>query len=328
MSTPLVSIIALNYNQPDITCLFLQSLRKLSFSNYEVILIDNHSVIDPTSRIKSEFPEIRFYRLTKNLGFTGGNNLAMKLAKGDYFFIVNNDTEIASVNLLEKLLEPFENDPLIGMVSPKIRYFDNPQIIQFAGYSKINAFTGRNGQIGDHEVDNGQYDQSGYTHYANGAAMLVKREVAEKVGLFTDHFFIYYEELDWSAQTVKSGYKIFYQSEVHILHKESMTMGKATPIKVYYHNRNRIMFMRRNSNPIQLSCFLFYFIFLTIPKNVFTFLIHIQFEHCKSFLRAISWNFKNINIYKKVPFNTHFEDVSIEYIEDKEPVYSNLGPIN
>ncbi len=316
MNNPLISIIALNYNQTEISCQFLLSLKKLTFNNYEIILLDNNSAIDPTSRIRTEFPEVRFYRTSKNLGFTGGNNLAMKLAKGDYFFIVNNDTEIASVNLLEKLLEPFQKDPTIGMVSPKIRYFDNPEIIQFAGYNKINPFTGRNSQIGDHEVDTGQYDQSGYTHYAHGAAMLVKREVAETVGLFTDHFFIYYEELDWSAQTIKKGYNIFYQSQVYILHKESMTMGKATPIKVYFLNRNRIMFMRRNSGIMQLSFFFVYFIFLTIPKNTLTYLMHFQFEHCKSFLRAIWWNLKNLTIYKTEPFNTHFENVSLKPLDN------------
>lgn len=316
-SNPLISIIALNYNQTDVTCAFLESLKKLTYKNYEIVLIDNNSTVDPTERFCREFPEVRFFRSSKNLGFTGGNNLAIKLAKGDYFFIVNNDTEVASPNLLEKLIEPFENDPTIGMVSPKIRFFYNPDTIQFAGYNKINPFTGRNSQVGYREKDMGQHDKSGYTHYANGAAMMVKRDVAENVGIFTDHFFIYYEELDWSAQTIKRGYHIFYQSEVYILHKESMTMGKASPIKVYYNNRNRVMFMRRNSNAWQQVCFFLWYFLFTIPKNVATFLFRGQFKHCQAFLRSVGWNLSNINIYSKVPFNTKLDHVSLETIENR-----------
>lgn len=314
-STPLVSIITINYNQYKLTCDFLRSLSKLTYRNFEVLVIDNASVDDTNEKIKSEFPFVRTYRTTKNLGFSGGNNLAMKLAKGDFMFIVNNDTEIADANLLEKLLEPFEQDFTVGMVSPKIRYFDNPDVIQFAGYNKINSFTGRNSQVGDGEIDHGQYNTSGYTHYANGAAMMVKREVLEKVGIFTDHFFLMYEELDWSAQTIKYGYTIFYQAEVYILHKESMSVGKKSALKVYYNNRNRIMFMRRNAGFAGCSFFLFYFVVFTIPKNVMTFLLKREFDHLRSFLKAIQWNIQNIDIYKRVPFHTKLEHVSLETIQ-------------
>lgn len=312
---PLVSIITINFNQPKITCEFLRSLKKLSYPNIEVVIIDNASDEDPSQQITSEFPSFRFYRTTKNLGFSGGNNLGMKLALGEYFLIINNDTEVVDANLIEKLIEPMQNDTSIGMVSPKIRYFDHPDVIQFAGYNKINSFTGRNSQVGDHEVDKGQYNTSGFTHYANGAAMMVKREVTKNVGIFTDHFFLMYEELDWSAQAIKYGYKIYYQAEVYLLHKESMSVGKTSPLKVYYNNRNRIMFMRRNTNSYEFACFLLYLIFLTIPKNVLAFLMKRQFEHLRAFCKAIIWNVENINIYYRVPFHTMLEHVSLDTIK-------------
>jgi GT2 family glycosyltransferase len=312
---PLVSIITIHFNQLKITCEFLRSLKKLSYPNFEIIVIDNASAEDSTHQITSEFPSVRFYRTTKNLGFSGGNNLGMKLALGDYFFIVNNDTEIVDANLIEKLIEPMQNDPSIGMTSPKIRYFDHPEVIQFAGYNKINSFTGRNSQVGDHKIDRGQYNISGFTNYANGAAMMVKREVAHNVGVFTDHFFLMYEELDWSAQTIKYGYKIYYQAEVYLLHKESMSVGKTSPLKVYYNNRNRVMFMRRNTNSFELACFLMYLVFLTIPKNIVTFFVKGQFEHLKAFCKAMIWNIQNINIYKRVPFHTKLDHVSLDTIQ-------------
>ena len=315
---PSVSIITINYNQINVTREFLKSLSKLTYRNFEVIVIDNASLENHNSELKHEFPSARIYRTKENLGFTGGNNLGMKLSKGDYVLIINNDTEIDQPDFLQKLIEPFLRDSSIGMVSPKIKYFDHPEIIQFAGYNKINSFTGRNGQVGDGERDNGQYDFSSYTNYAHGAAMLVKKEVLEVVGVFSDQFFLCYEELDWSAQTVKQGYKIFYQAETYILHKESITMGKSSPMKVYFNNRNRILFMRRNTALFDRLCFFLYFSFFTIPKNVLLFLVRFQFEHLKSFINAIIWNIKNVHIYKTTPFITQLRNVSIESIEKSE----------
>ena len=311
-NNPLVSIITINYNQFKITCEFLQSLKKLSYRNFETIVIDNASLEDHTNEIRSKFPFARIYRAKRNLGFTGGNNLGMKLSQGEFILLINNDTEISDQDLLEKLLDPFFKDAQVGMASPKILFFDRPGVIQFAGYNRINPLTGRNSQVGEGELDKGQYDQSGYTHYANGAAMMVKREVLENVGVLTDHFFLCYEELDWSAQATKYGYRIYYQANACILHKESITIGRTSPLKVYYNNRNRIMFMRRNSNTLNLILFGLYFTLFTVPKNVLTYLLKFQFEHLNAFIAAILWNVSNINIYKRMPFRTKLDDVSLQ----------------
>ena len=288
---PLISIITLNYNQLEVTCEFLESTKSLRYPNYEIILIDNTSKEDPTPIISERFPSVNLVVSETNLGFTGGNNLGMKIAKGDYLFIVNNDTEVTP-DLLDLLILPFEKDPGIGMVSPKIRFFEDPQLIQYAGFTKINPFTGRNRSIGHGEPDNGQHDKPGYTNYAHGAAMLVKREVLEKVGMFPEHFFIYYEELDWSAHTIRAGFKIYYESSATIFHKESVTMGKESAIKAYYHNRNRIMFMRRNSSAFEFFCFSLFLIFFSIPKKIITYSIRGQFEHLSNFVKGIKWNLK------------------------------------
>ena len=289
---PFISIITLNYNQIEVTCEFLESAKKLTYPNYEIILVDNASREDPTERIRSEYPDVRLIVNEINHGFTGGNNIGIRAAeKADFVFIVNNDTEVTP-DILEKLLEPFEKDPKIGMVSPKIMYYDQPELIQYAGYTKINPFTGRNKTIGLFEIDKGQHDNPGYTNYAHGAAILVKREVIENVGMFPEHFFIYYEELDWSAHTKRAGYEIFYQPEAVIYHKESITMGKESAIKAYYHNRNRIMFMRRNSSKFEFAIFVIFFSIFVIPKNFIKYLVKGQTTHLKNFIKGLVWNLK------------------------------------
>jgi GT2 family glycosyltransferase len=286
---PLISIVILNYNQIKVTCEFIESTKNLTYKNYEIILVDNASKENPTELIRTQYPHVKLIVNEKNLGFTGGNNVGIMAGKGDFFFVVNNDTEVTP-NLLEKLIEPFYKDPSIGVVSPKIRYFSSPNIIQYAGFTEINPITGRNSVIGGKEEDRGQHDTPGYTAYAHGAAMLVKKEVIDKVGMLADMFFIYYEELDWSAHIRRAGYKIYYQPEALIFHKESITMGKESAIKAYYHNRNRILFMKRNSSPMNFFLFSLFYTFLIVPKSVIKYLIKGQMTHLKNFFKGIIWN--------------------------------------
>src|SRR4051812_25107979 len=92
---PLVSIITLNYNQTEVTCQFLESSRKLNYKNFEIIICDMASDVDPTPFILAgNYPNTGLFVSKENLGFAGGNNWGMERAKGDFIFIVNNDTEL------------------------------------------------------------------------------------------------------------------------------------------------------------------------------------------------------------------------------------------
>src|SRR5271170_5160262 len=115
---PLISIITLNYNQTPVTCQFLESTRKLAYRNYEILVCDMASAVDPTQAITTgNYPNTRLLLSRKNLGFAAGNNWGMRQARGEFFFIVNNDTEI-NENLLDELLRPFFENPLIGVTCP------------------------------------------------------------------------------------------------------------------------------------------------------------------------------------------------------------------
>ncbi len=289
---PLISIVILNFNQLKVTCEFLDSTKVLTYPNFEIIFVDNNSKENPTDHVKQNYPDIKLIVNERNLGFTGGNNIGIAAANGDYIFVVNNDTEVTP-NLLENLLEPFLRDTKIGMVSPKIKFFHQPNIIQYAGYNAINPFTGRNSAVGNKEEDKGQHDMPGYTCYAHGAAMLVKKEVIDKVGAFYDDFFIYYEELDWSARTTRGGYEIYYQPSAVILHKESITMGKESQLKAYYHNRNRILFMRRNTTNAHFFVFSIFYAFFTVPKFTLKYLLQRRMNYLALFYKGIIWNFRN-----------------------------------
>ncbi|MEJ7766287.1 MAG: glycosyltransferase family 2 protein [Chitinophagaceae bacterium] len=289
---PFVSIVTLNFNQTQTTCEFLESTRRLVYRNYEILVCDMASDVDPSPKIMSgNYPGTQVLVSAQNLGFAGGNNWGMRQAKGDFILIVNNDTEVTP-GLINHLLYPFVLNKAIGVVSPKIKYFHAPSIIQYAGFNPINSFTGRTSTIGEMEKDQGQFNVSGPTHAAHGCAMMIKREVIEKVGMFPEIFFLYYEEWDLSARISKAGYTIWYAAEAIIYHKESISVGKENPIKAYYHTRNRILYMRRNKNPFQLFIFAIFFVLFTVPRSFIGYLLNGQYKHLKNFIKGAVWNLK------------------------------------
>jgi len=287
---PKVSIITLNWNGTDVTCSFLESSRNLLYQNYEILVCDMNSNINPSSQINAgNYPNTRVLVSPENLGFAAGNNWGIKQATGDYFFIVNNDTELTP-DILDKLLEPFYNDKTIAVTCPKIKYFSHTDTIQYAGFEEMNMYTGRTHSIGDKQKDLGQFDTPGYTYGAHGCAMMVKKEVVEKTGMFPGTFFLYYEEWDWSMRILKAGYHIYYQAHAVIYHKESMSVGKDSILKTYYINRNRILFMRRNCSFMQLLIFTLFYSLFSFPKIVIQFIIHRKPDLLKAYLKAVWWN--------------------------------------
>ncbi len=289
-TNPLISIITLNYNQSVVTLDFLESARKLQYKNFEILVCDMASIENVTEIIHPEkYPNTRLLLSKENLGFAGGNNWGMRQAKGDFFLIVNNDT-VMTEDFLNKLLKPFQEDDTIAVTSPKIMYYDQPNMIQYAGFNPMNKYTGRTSIIGERELDKGQYNSSRTTSGSHGCAMLVKKEVAEKTGMFPEKFFLYYEEWDWSARILKAGYKIWYTADATIYHKESLSVGKSNPMKVYYHTRNRILYMRRNTNWYQMIVFSLFFTFLSLPKSVIKFLAKKQFTQLRYFIKGAVWN--------------------------------------
>ena len=287
---PFVSIITLNYNQAAVTADFLESSLNLLYRNFEILVCDMASAVNPATVFDPRaFPKTRLLLSDKNRGFAGGNNWGMRQAKGEFIFIVNNDTELTP-DIIQLLLLPFFQDPSIGVVCPKIKYFADRRIIQYAGFREMNPFTGRTITIGGGETDNGQYNLPGTTFGAHGCAMMVKKEVIDKTGMFPEKFFLYYEEWDWSARIRKAGYLIWYQPDATIYHKESMTVGKENPMKVYYHTRNRILYMRRNSDVLHLTLFTLFFVFFTMPKAIFSYLKKGEMRQVKYFLKGAFYN--------------------------------------
>jgi len=286
-----VSIITVNFNQPLVTEQLLSSISLTNnYTNIEIIVVDNGSKVNEVPQWQLKYPAIKFIRSAINLGFAGGNNLGVRQATGEYLFFVNNDTEFTE-NLVQKLVDVLDHHPEVGMVSPKIRYFDQPDTLQYVGFTAMNYYTCRNYCVGQFEVDNGQYDNiPGPTAYAHGAAMMARKQAIEKAGLMAENFFLYYEEMDWCDHIKKSGYQIWVEPQALIYHKESVSVGRASALKEYFMNRNRILFIRRNAPGQARFIFYIYFMCLVVPRNILSYLKKGYHGFTRQLLNAVWWN--------------------------------------
>ena len=241
-----ISFITINYNGLEDTCELIESLtRTVRSITYEIIVVDNASQGNEASQIQVRYPQVKIIVSSVNKGFSGGNNIGIREASGKYLMLINNDTYIQEDGF-DKLIQRFETSSDIGIVCPKIRFSKGEQEIQYAGFSKLSLITLRNKGIGFGEKDNGQYNQACPTAFAHGAAMLIKREVIEQVGLMPEEFFLYYEEMDWSSCIQRKGFQIWYDPCCTVYHKESQSTGQQSPLKTYYMTRNRLLYARKN----------------------------------------------------------------------------------
>ena len=283
-----LSIITINYNGLKDTCELIDSF---PFNNeMEVIVVDNASKQDEASIILKKYTHIKVIRSRQNLGFAGGNNLGIKEAKGKYILLINNDTFFKEFNI-DALIERLESSERIGLVCPKLRFAWRNNPIQFAGYTPLSPITVRNQAIGFGEEDHGQYDTPHKTPYAHGAAMLIKRDAIDRVGLMPECFFLYYEELDWSMMFTRAGYEIWYDPACTVYHKESQTTGQNSPLRTYYITRNRLLLVKRNYKGINKYLSYIYLIGIVATRDIIKYTLKGRFDLVKAVCRGI-FNFQ------------------------------------
>lgn len=278
MNEPLVSFITVNYNGLGDTIEMITSLKKIIKSvSYEIIVIDNASRKDEISPLKEIFNDIICIKSEKNLGFTGGNNLGIDISNGKYLFFINNDTYFLDDNI-KALIDRLDSDDNIGGVSPKLLFHEPFNTIQFAGFTPFSRITLRNEIIGYCEPDDEKYNTPQITPYLHGAAMIIKREVIEKVGKMPEIFFLYYEEMDWCETIKRSGYKLWYEPKCVVYHKESRSTGKENSLKTYYHTRNRLLFAKRNLKHNCMICSILYQLIIANSIHIIKYIIRCRYD--------------------------------------------------
>jgi GT2 family glycosyltransferase len=253
-----VGVVIVDYNNHKDTRELLESRKNLNTKGLDVLwlVVDNGSDT-PVSDTLKDFSDVVWLQTGKNLGFAGGYNAGMKHVRqwgADYIFIVNNDILFKDENLIFDLIETFNKDPKIGVVSPKI-YFapnfefykekyknkDKGSVIWYAG-GEFNWDNIKSIHRGIDEVDTYQYDLVEEVGFVSGASLMIKREVLDTVGYFNEKLFAYFEDNDFMERVKKVGYKLYYNGKTSVYHKVSRTSGIGSNWSDYLITRNRLWF--------------------------------------------------------------------------------------
>lgn len=242
-----VSIILVNYNNYTDTIECIESLVNIEYEYYNIIVVDNASDNNSYDILRSRFPDINIIKSNVNLGFAGGNNVGIKYALeqgADLVLLLNNDT-IVEKDFLTYMVSTILEDENIGMVCCKIKYYSNKDKIWFAGgninWSRLNVK-----HIGQGEIDDGRFDMKKEINFATGCCLLIKKEVFEKVGLLSEEYFMYFEDVDLCVKVVDAGYKVIYEPKAVIYHKVGFSCGgEESEFALRWGNRNRIIFMKK-----------------------------------------------------------------------------------
>ncbi len=262
----MVSVITINYNGWRDTCEMIASFRQWETYPYEMIVVDNASAGDDVERISERYPVVKLVRSERNLGFAGGNNLGVQKATGKYLFFLNNDVVIKGP-VLQPLVDSLRCGKW-GAVSPCIESLYRPGELQYYGYDDLTPVTLKHTTRPFDPSHRDEFLCPKETQVLHGCAMMVRREVIERVGPMFEGYFLFYEEFDWSLRMRKAGYKLFYEPRAVIYHKESRTITRQSPLREYYMRRARVMYARRNCPGMTkyLSCL--YLLFVVMPVKM------------------------------------------------------------
>lgn len=281
----MVSIITINYNGWQDTCELIASLKQYEDYPYEVIVVDNASRGEDVQRLRVACPDVRIITSEDNLGFAGGNNLGYRYAGGEYIFFLNNDMVIKSPVLLP-LVRRLEEGAWAG-VSPCILFLHDSQRIQYYGYREMSPITLKHVTRGFDAACRSDFLQPGETEVLHGGAMMVRRDVIERIGTMTEAYFLFFEEFDWSRRIREAGYRLFYEPASVVYHKESMTIKPQTSVREYYLTRARMIYARRNCRGIDKLLACLYQLALAVPKKTFSHLLKGRIDLVKSAWKGV-----------------------------------------
>ena len=241
MTESLFSIVIPNWNGQHFLKVCLDSLRSQTYTNIEIIIVDNASSDGSQDYIKNHYPEVTLMELSENLGFTGACNIGMENANGEFVSLLNNDTEVDE-NWVSEVVTAFIGHPEVGMIASKMLLFDQRNKIHTTG----DFFTtdGRAGNRGVWEIDNGQYDTEDYVFSACGGSSVYRKSMLDEIGLLDNDFFFLLEDIDLAWRAQLAGYKVLYVPTAIVYHHLSATGGGVTAS--FHDGRNSIWVLVKN----------------------------------------------------------------------------------
>ncbi len=243
-----ILIILVNWNGKNDTIECLDSLTKVTYENYSVLVVDNGSSDDSIIKIQEKYPHIPILQTHENLGFAGGNNIGISYGlKHDYTWVLllNNDTIVAP-NFLQEFMNCHQEEKKAKILGSKIYNYSDPQKIDHLGgmWDPVRAdFT----SLCQNKTEDGSsFEKMEKVDYVCGACMLIHRDVFQKVGLLEPSFFLFWEETDFCYRARKEGFETWTAPKAKIWHKINASFSGGKPHTQYFWWRSRLLWIKRN----------------------------------------------------------------------------------
>jgi len=251
-----LSICILNWNTKDLTIKCIESIKyNTKKINYEIILVDNGSNDGLYDFVKYKYPEIILLRNSENLGFSKGNNQALKIFRGRYALLLNSDTEIKD-KCLDLMVEYLDNDKDVGIGFCKMYYPDGSLYLnmhnEFPNWrnvlaersiitelffkSKLHNFFYRKYYV----IDSKKYEEDNDScAWGLGAFLMIRRKLLEKIGFIDENFFSFFEEIDYCKRCIEAGWKVKYYHRPVVIHHTAKSLVQEYPkmTQVWHHSR-------------------------------------------------------------------------------------------
>ena len=297
-----VSIIIVNWNGKEFLKSCLKSIFNQTYSNFEVIVVDNHSFDESVDFIKDNFPDVKIIELDKNYGFAKAANIGIKKATGKYILILNNDI-ILQPDSLEKMVKFMNERKDVGIIQPKVVISSIEKLDNCGSFFTDFGWPYHRCLYRDPNIPEANVELPVCSAY--GACMLIRREVFEKIGLFDEKYFMYGEELDLCCRAWLSGYKVYYVPRTTVFHVKGGSVRKLgsrspPPILVYHAYKNRLRTYLKDLGFVYLIRVLPLYVLGLIVVS-FLYFIRKKKEYTRAIFMAILWNLFNIKdtLYKR-----------------------------
>jgi GT2 family glycosyltransferase len=300
-SSPLLSIIIANLNGKDVLFLCLDSIFNQEFKDFEVILVDNASTDDSVKMIRDFFPSVKIIQLEKNHGYAEANNIGYEHSAGEYILLLNNDA-ILGKNTLSGLIHEFGEVDHAGVIQSKIILTENRGLDECGSFLTKTGFLLYNGLYED--PNNPNYNKITPVFSVKAVCILTKREIIEKIGLFDNDYFVFFEEKDFCHRLWISGYKVFFTPSTEVYHFWGSTTNpqksNKVPYEFQFHSyKNRICTYLKNFEIITLIKIMSIHLPLLCGISIY-YALSGSPKMSWAIIRAMIWNIKNLkNTLKK-----------------------------
>jgi GT2 family glycosyltransferase len=238
---PRISVIIPNWNGAHLLPTCLDSLRRQSYAEREVIVADNASTDGSLELLARDYAEVRALALPSNRGFTGACNAGLQASHGEFVALLNSDTE-ADERWLEQVIAAFGRHPEVGLVASKMLLFDRRETLHTAG--DLYRLDGVPVNRGVWQRDEGQFDREEYVFSACGGSAAYRRTTLDEIGLFDDDFFFSCEDVDLAWRAQLAGWKCVFAPQAIVYHKLAATGGG--PTASFYDGRNTVWVIAKN----------------------------------------------------------------------------------